>query len=148
MGRAADEVRRPVTPALAKICNSLEIRVIPTTKRRSPGETCAEQTMERILAEHGAGHLVFVLRTIVETDNNKMELVAPVIYAISDIVADYREWADQVTPWFESFDKMGIPALRSALKRRKRGRQRQRLYDAFLDRLEPVFRPIKQERLF
>lgn len=46
--------------------------------------------MERILKHHGAGHLTIVLKSIVETENNGTELVAPVICTVSDIILAYR----------------------------------------------------------
>lgn len=87
-----------MTPALANICDDPEITVACRTgtagngrrSKRAPKRTCAEQAMERILKHHGAGHLTIVLKSIVETENNGTELVAPVICTVSDIILAYR----------------------------------------------------------
>lgn len=135
---------------LADICEETGVEIIDIRHSRSrrPGQTCAERTLQKLLDKHGAGHMRYVLSTIVETTNNKLELVAPVIHAISDIVLDYPEWADQASLWLETFDRLDIALMRKHLKDRRRGNQRQRIYDAILNELEAVFAPIKQKDFF
>lgn len=128
-----------MTPKLAQICKSLEISVIPTNKRRGPGETCAEQTMERILAEHGPGHLTLVLRSIVETANNAMELVAPTIWAISDIALAHPAWT-ATTAWLDALDQADLSDMRARAKANRRAAQpRQAIATMLYDHLSKMF---------
>lgn len=134
-----------MTPALASICSDLEIRVIPTTKHRDTMETCAVQTMERILAEHGEGHLTIVLRSIVETGNNKRELVAPVIWAISDIIRAHPQWTS-TTAWLDALDQCNLAEIRSVAKANRRAAPpRAAISTILFEKVAPKF--LKQERL-
>lgn len=120
-----------MTPMLASICANLEIRVIPTTKRRAPGETCATQTMERILAEHGPEHLTLVLRSIAETTNHRMELVAPTMWAISDLILAHPAWT-QSTAWLDAIDSADLSEMRARAKANRRAVQPRRAIAAYL----------------
>jgi hypothetical protein len=69
--------RKSVTPQFASILADLEIEAVDIHVRRGPGKICATRTTERLLIDHGTGHLILMLRTIMESENNRMELVAP-----------------------------------------------------------------------
>lgn len=64
--------------ALARILDALEIEIVPTYVSRRPRQTCAGQTLPRILADHGETHLTLLLRTIVESEGNEFALIGPV----------------------------------------------------------------------
>ena len=128
-----------MTPALASICADLGISVIPTTKYRDTMETCAVQTMERILAEYGEGHLTIVLRSIVETGNNKRELVSPTIWAISDLIRAHPEWS-ATTAWLDALDDCDLADMRARAKANRRAAQpRQAISTLLYARMAPQF---------
>jgi len=136
-----------MTPQLAQICADLAIRVIPVTRRRAPGETCATRTMERILAEHGPQHLTLVLRSIVETGNNGLELVAPTMWAISDIVLAHPAWT-ATTDWLDAMDRAGLSGMRTRAKaNRKAARPRQAIATMLFEHLSGIFDVEDQGRL-
>ena len=108
-----------MTDDLAAILEALDIRVIPTTKQREPGETCAINTIENLFKSHGPEHLTIVLRSIAETVNNRMELVAPTIAAVSDVILAHPTWA-QTTEWLDEMDKIDLTAMREKAKANRR----------------------------
>lgn len=113
-----------MTPALAKICSEMEIRIVTNSQRSGrrlrPCETAAVHTITRILGRHGEGHLVMVLRTIIESENNNRELVAPVIQAVSRIILAHPDWAETGSAWLEAFDAIDLTDLRLKAKANKR----------------------------
>jgi hypothetical protein len=135
-----------MTPRLADICEKLDVRVIPTTKYRGPMETCAPQTLERILADHGEGHLIVVLRSIVETAKNQRELVAPVIWAVSDIVLAHPQWPAEGLAWLEAPDACDLSAMRVAAKaNRKAAAPRQAIATMLFEKLRTKFNTKRKE---
>ena len=54
-----------MSATLCEILDEIGVREISVTKQRAPMETCAIQTLRRILAEHGDEHLRSVLISIV-----------------------------------------------------------------------------------
>src|ERR1035437_6560108 len=106
-----------MTATLADILDELEIKVVDLQRYRGPTETMAVGSLERILRQHGYAHLKMVLMTIVETRNNKRELVAPVIWAVSDLICAHPAWAGRATEWFDAFDRVDLAKLRVIAKR-------------------------------
>jgi len=106
-----------VTPELSAILEELEIRVVAIQRYRGPMETMAVNSMERILRQYGYAHLKMVLMSIAETANNKRELVAPTIWAVSDLVRAHPHWTQRATDWFRAFDKVDLGQLRAFAKR-------------------------------
>lgn len=100
-----------MTPALASICAELEIRVIAANVTRIPGTTKCELTLERILRKHGEGHLILLLRTIMESENNRMALVEPVIWAVSDVMLANPRWPARGLEWLAAFDEIDLCGL-------------------------------------
>ena len=88
-----------MTATLADILGEMDIKIVGLQRYRGPMETMAVGSLERILRQHGYAHLKMVLMSIVETRNNKRELVAPVIWAISDLIRAHPAWADRATEW-------------------------------------------------
>lgn len=109
-----------MTPALADICESLDVRVVPNkrSRTRGPGETCALQKLEDILSEHGPGHLTIVLKSFTETENNSLLLVGPVIEAVSRTILDHPEWT-ATTAWFDAMDQANLARMWSIAKANK-----------------------------
>lgn len=102
------------------ICADLDVEIVPTAARRGAGQSCASQTMKRILDEHGEGHLILVLRSIAETGNNKAELVAPTIWALSDLIRAHPSWVEKGLGWFEALDQVDLGELRAHAKANRR----------------------------
>jgi hypothetical protein len=106
------KVGRP-TPELTTLLDELEIRMVSTRAYRGPGVTMATACLRSILQQHGYGHTKLVLMSISETRSNDRELVAPVIWAISDLIVAHPKWADRVSDWLAAFDKVDIRQLRA-----------------------------------
>lgn len=100
-----------MTPALTSICAELEIEVIAPNVTRTPGKTKCGQTLDRILARHGDGHLILLLRTLMESENNRMALVEPVIWALSDVMLANPRWPARGLEWLEAFDAIDLCEL-------------------------------------
>jgi hypothetical protein len=138
----------PPMRALADICRDLEIEIVPTAVRRSPGQTCAAQTMQRILEEHGEGHLILTLRTILESGNNRLELVAPTLWAVSDIILAHPTWTETGLAFIEAFDAIDLSDLRSRAKANRRAvAPRKAIATMLFEHLRPVFESDQQGRM-
>ena len=135
-----------MTPQLANILSDLEIEPVDTRVRRAPGQTCATAMMDRLLADHGEGHLYLTLRTIMESENNRMELVAPTILAVSDIILAHPTWPN--TGWLEAFDAIDLAELRRRAKANRRAAQpRQAMATLLFQCLSQTFAPEPQGTL-
>ena len=135
-----------MTPQLGNILSDLEIEPVDTRVRRAPGQTCATATMDRLLADHGEGHLYLTLRTIMESENNRMELVAPTILAVSDIILAHPTWPN--TGWLEAFDAIDLAELRRRAKANRRAAQpRQAMATLLFQHLSQTFAPEPQGTL-
>jgi hypothetical protein len=105
-----------VTDALVRLCADLGVRIIPVSVSRHAYETTAGPTLQRLLNEHGDGHLVIVLRAIVESVGNETELRAETIWALSGIVLARPDWVDRGLEFLEAFDSIDLKALRLRAK--------------------------------
>lgn len=128
-----------MTPALTSICESLNIEVVPTNERRGPRTTHAGMTLERMLRNHGPGHVTFVLRTIAETGHNANALAEPVLFAVSDVVLAQPGWASKGLAWLEAFDSIDLLELWGHAKIGGTPGPRQTIAALIIDRLRPVF---------
>jgi hypothetical protein len=100
---------------LADLCDELGIEVVSVSESaRRPGQTCAKETLQKILTKHGEGHLRSVLITIMETTNNRRMLVRPVILAVSDVLRSYPHWFGD--KWLKQFDRIELALLYEAAK--------------------------------
>ena len=108
-----------MTPELTSLLEELEIKAVPLYAYRGPGATMATACLESILQQHGYGHTKLVLTSIAETRSNDRELVAPVIWAVSDLIVAHPKWADRVSDWLAAFDKVDIRHLRVFAKLNK-----------------------------
>lgn len=106
---------------LSDILAELEIVIVPLTKQRGARETFADNTMVRILAEHGAGHLRSVLMSIVETGDNSKMLIAPVIWAISDVLLAHPSWFG--SGWLDALDKIDLSDMHERAKANRQAAQ-------------------------
>jgi len=122
-GKEKRMVGRPrlvdVTSELTNLLTELDIRTVSTRAYRGPGVTMATACLRRILQQHGYGHTKLVLTSIAETRSNDRELVAPVIWAVSDLIVAHPKWADRVSDWLAAFDKVDLRQLRAFAKLNK-----------------------------
>lgn len=118
------------------ICRDLEIEIVPTTVRPGNNQTCAGATIDAIFDEHGAGHLILVLRTIVESAGNERALKAPIIWAVSDLIASQPDWTNRGLEWIEAFDAVDLTDLmRRAQANRKAVQLRAAICTLLFERL-------------
>jgi len=138
-----------MTDRLRDICRDLDIEIIEVHQTRGPGQTCAVQTLQRILDERGEGHFVMVMRTIMESENNKYELVAPTMWAVSDTILNHPTWADTGLAWLEFFDTVDLAELaRLAKQNKKTVPARRAIATMIFERAVKVFGEDKQKDLF
>ena len=104
----------------ASICSSLDIEIIPTSVRPGKNQTCADATMAAVFKQYGPGHLTLVLRTIVESVGNERALKAPIILAVSDLVATQPSWAGLGLRWIEAFDSIDLMELMHSARSNKK----------------------------
>jgi|GEM_PF-2548270 len=130
---------------LAAILNLFGIKIVPCSKRAKPMETHAGNILERILREQGPEHLTLVLRAIVETGHN-LDLTAPVIMAISDIIIAHPTWAT-TTAFLDALDSADLAGMRAMAKANKRAcASREAIATLLFQHLKPILEPPKPKR--
>lgn len=129
------------------LCRKAGVRIFPARAHCGPRQTRARQVLRRIVDKHGEGHLLFVLRTIVESRNNAAELKAETIYAVSDIILKRREWADRGLAFLEAFDSIELGPLREEAKSLPVSSKRVVLAVMIAERLKPIMEPQQQGTL-
>lgn len=137
-----------MSPALASICEQLDVRVIPANVRRTPGATKCGEVLDHLLERRGEGHVVMLLRTLMESAGNRMALVEPVIRAVSNVMLARPDWPNKGLEWLEAFDRIDLCDIWERSKMDK-GAPRPRLgVEARLsDQLRTIFNENPQERL-
>jgi hypothetical protein len=110
-------------------------------------ETCAVNTLERILRrDHGPEHLRSTLISIVETENNKRMLVAPVIWGMSDVLLAHPSWFGG--EFLQAMDKIDLADMHERAKANRRAAQpRQAIATMLFEELSKTFKVEEQERL-
>jgi hypothetical protein len=103
--------------SLARICADVGVEIIPVNVRAPVrGQTMARATLQKILSEHGEGHLIQLLRTFLETENDTMRMNSHALLAISDIMVAHPEWADSGLRWLEVFDRIDVAEIQRQAK--------------------------------
>ena len=93
--------------------DQLGVKLVPTYRRRTRGQSHARGTMKALRDAHGEGHLIFVVRTIKQSSGNIDELWSETIGAVSDIVIQRPDLAEQrAGDFMEAFDRIDLAALR------------------------------------
>lgn len=135
-----------MTQALSELLSELGITVVPVTRQRGPMETFADNTMQRILNDHGPEHLRSVLISIVETENNRRMLIAPVIWALSDVLSAHPSWFG--SEFLDAMDGIDLAEMHERAKANRRAAQpRQAMATMLFERLRDRFQVVEQERL-
>jgi hypothetical protein len=96
---------------LAGLLREFNVEVVDNSRNwcRGARQTCAGRTLHTIFEMRGYEHLRAVIMSIVETKNNKKMLIAPVIWAISDVLMSKPEWFGDV--WLQTLDEIELEAL-------------------------------------
>jgi hypothetical protein len=96
--------------SLSSICQAIDppVVVIEPHVTRTPGTTKCGRVLDRILDRHGDEHVMLLLRTLMESENNRMALVEPVIWALSDVMLANPRWPDKGMEWLEAFDQIDL----------------------------------------
>ena len=98
---------------LDSLMDQLGVKLVPTYRRRARGQSHARGTMKALRDAHGEGHLIFVVRTIKQSAGNIDELWSETIGAVSDIVIQRPDLAEQrARDFMEAFDQIDLSALR------------------------------------
>ena len=124
---------------LDALADQLGIKIIPTWRRRGPNETHARGAFKAIIAGHGEGHLVTVVRCIRETGpSNRTELWSETILAVSDVLALRPDWRDAGGDLLDAFDVIPLAELRTKAVALRPWPVRQTLRGMIFARLEAV----------
>ncbi|RIX97161.1 hypothetical protein D3218_19045 [Aureimonas flava] len=122
-------------PRIQDILADLGIVVIPTARRRRPGETHAGGVMRQIVGEHGMDVLELTLRLIRGSRLNAEALSSETIGALADVLAQRPDWHSRRDDLARACEAIDLEAFRArAVARRPwpvRGFLRPLLYDAF-----------------
>ena len=96
---------------LAGLLREFHVEVIDNARNRSRAarQTCAGKTLANIFRLRGYEHLRSVIMSIVETKANKRALIAPVIWAVSDVLNAYPEWFGDA--WFKVMDRIDLAEM-------------------------------------
>ncbi|MCE3257315.1 MAG: hypothetical protein K0Q64_1398 [Nitrobacter vulgaris] len=103
-----------MTPELASICEQYGVTVVHPAQHRPfvPMHTAAGATLDKILIHEGEDHLRDVLTVLTESENNKNMLIAPVIKAVSRIMAKNPKWyRSDASKFLEVMDKADLPSI-------------------------------------
>ncbi|MEC5289406.1 MULTISPECIES: hypothetical protein [unclassified Aurantimonas] len=96
---------------LDALLDGLGIRLIPTKKRRRPGDSHARGACHHIRNEYGDGHLVFVLKCMTQT-GQRDALWSETILALSDVLLQCPQWAERASDLFDALDGIELNKLR------------------------------------
>ena len=96
---------------LAGLLREFHVEVIDNARNRSRAarQTCAGKTLANIFRVRGYDHLRAVIMTIVETKPNKRALIAPVIWAVSDVLNAHPGWFGDA--WFQVMDGIDLTEM-------------------------------------
>lgn len=98
---------------LDTMLDGLGIKLVPIYRRRAAAQSHARGTMHEIRNQYGDGHLVFVLRCIRESRNNRDELWSETIGAVSDILIQRPDWTlERAGEVLDAFDHIALGPLR------------------------------------
>jgi hypothetical protein len=129
------------------ICADLGITIAQCYEPTGPLRTKAGQTLRRLLLDHGDGHVIITLRTIVESSGNERALTASGIQGVSDLVLAHPSWPDHGLAWIEAFDNIDLIELAKMAKANCKAVPKREAMAAMLyERLAPIFDPPRKLR--
>lgn len=140
-----------MTPELAAICQEFGIAVVQPAQHRpfTPMQTAAGRTLEKILKDGGEDHLRDVLTVLTESENNRNMLIAPVIKAVSKIMAEHPTWyASDASRFLEVMDGADLAGMYERARANKGVvAAHDTIAALLLDELRKVFQAEEQTRL-
>ena len=140
-----------MTPELARICDQFGVTVVHPAQHRPfvPMHTAAGSTLDKILLHEGKDHLRDLLTVLTESENNKNMLIAPVIKAVSRIMAKNPSWyRNDASRFLEVMDKADLPSIYMRARANKTVLKAQETISALLlDEFRKVFQSEEQARL-
>lgn len=103
--------------AVHRILAEHEVKVVPTAVQRRERQTFAGRTLQGVYETHGEAHLRDVLTLILESEGNGHALIAPIILAVSDILAAHRpSYEHSPTAWLRLFDTLDLVAIHARVR--------------------------------
>ncbi|TKT79997.1 hypothetical protein [Aquamicrobium sp. LC103] len=123
---------------LDALLDGLGIKLVPIYRRRAAAQSHARGTMHEIRNQYGDGHLLFVLRCIRQTKNNRDELWSETIGAVSDIVIQRPDWAERASELLDAFDQIPLGVMRGKAVHRRPWPVRATLRALIYERLEAI----------
>jgi hypothetical protein len=129
-----------IDPRVQSVCDEFGIKIVDA--RTYPGirETRAVATMENILEAKGYEHFRLVMMTLGETENNQGQIDEYLLYAVSDLVAEYAHLIeDDASKWLSCFDRAPIGELQYIVRRQRK--QRHKLFGMISERIYIAFGP-------
>ncbi len=130
-----------------EIARGAGVYILATKERRGPRKTHARAVVRRIAEQHGEGHLIFVLRAIVESQNNALSLWSETILAVSDIVRMRPDLSDRGGAFMEAFDRIPLEEVRARARAMAIGPKRHVMRVLITDRLEAELNANPQGKL-
>ena len=108
---------KEVAPRILGLCDEFGISVVSGRRQPAIGETRAAETMNRIWHRYGEDHTRRVMRTLVETANNKAVLDEVGLWMASDMlrVCGFR-FDENASAWLELWDAIDLPTLRKVCR--------------------------------
>jgi hypothetical protein len=97
---------------LDAILATFGVRIVPTSRRRSPGDTHAGAVLQRILADHGREHLCLTLCLIRASQRNSEALHSEILGAMSDVLAQRPDWHHRFGELADAVDAVDLAELR------------------------------------
>jgi hypothetical protein len=138
---------RKACSTVESICADLGITIAQCHEPTGPLRTKAGQTLRRMILDHGEGHVIITLRTIVESSGNERALTASGIQGVSDIILAHPSWSDHGLAWIEAFDNIDLIDLaKKAEANRAAVPKRQAMAAMLYERLAPIFDPPPKTR--
>lgn len=100
--------------SVQSLCDEFEVRVVHKNKVPRLGETRAVGTLRKLIDRHGMDEARIVMRTLVETENNKHSLEAETIGAAADLLRARREqYEADPSRWFAVWDRCPVAELQA-----------------------------------
>ncbi|MCK1733929.1 hypothetical protein IVA79_08160 [Bradyrhizobium sp. 138] len=135
-------------PRVLEICAELGLEILPTNQRLQAGQTKAESVLHSLYEDHGEGHFVLLLRTLLETEGNSVHVNDFVLRGLSDVMLAHPEWPQKGLAWLEAFDSIDLGEIRAqARANRQAVPQRHGVAAGLFRELAKIFiQPPKPER--
>lgn len=129
-----------IDPRVNEVCHEFGIEIVDAKTYPGIRETRATATMNNILQSKGYEHFRLVMMTLGETENNQGQIDEFLLYAVSDLVDEYRPLIEEdASKWLACFDRAPIGELQYIVRRQRR--QRHKLFGMIAERIYIAFGP-------